>query len=104
MFLEAEVYPMLYLGFWSVMATQFVFLLGLWISRRFDVRSFIYLLIYLVLFGLAGENLLTSINTYHHETSMASEEASFHMGYAGIAWTISVLFLLLGIYRLVRRK
>ncbi|MCC3356025.1 hypothetical protein [Bacillus sp. REN16] len=103
MFLEAEVYPMLYWGFWSVMATQFIFLLGVWISKRFDFRSFTYLLIYIVLFGLAGENLLTSINTYGHETSMASEEASFHMGVAGVTWAVSVLFLLLGIYRLTKK-
>ncbi|MEH7225283.1 hypothetical protein V7112_15850 [Bacillus sp. JJ1566] len=104
MFLEAEVYPMLLWGFWSVMATQVIFLLCLWISRRFDVRSFVYFLIYLVLFCLAGENLLTSINTYSNGTSMAAEEASFHMGFAGIAWAVSVLFLLLGINRLVRKK
>ncbi|MEH7383584.1 hypothetical protein V7138_24205 [Bacillus sp. JJ1533] len=104
MFLEAEVYTMLFWGFWSVTFTQFIFLLGFWISRKFDVRSFIYLLIYQVLFCLAGYNLLKAINTNSPETSMASEEASFYIGFAGIAWAISILFLLLGIYRLVRKR
>ncbi|WP_449536476.1 hypothetical protein [Ferdinandcohnia sp. Marseille-Q9671] len=103
MFLEAEVYPILHWGFWGVLSTQFIFVITLWYVRRFDVRSFVYLLIYLILFGVAGNNLLTSLSIHGNETSMASEEASVHMAIAGFVWVISVFFLLSAIFRLVRK-
>ncbi|GIP34947.1 hypothetical protein J2TS4_41570 [Paenibacillus sp. J2TS4] len=96
MLLKEEVYKMLNWGFGSVMATQFIFVIGLWLNHKFDARSFVYIIIYLALFTFAGYSLLMAINT------TGSEEASFNLTIAGILWVLSVLFLLLSIFRLVR--
>lgn len=104
MFLEQEVYELLSWGFSSVMVTQFIFVVGLWMSRKFDIRSFVYLISYLILFSFGGYNLLVSINTMEHHTSMDSENASINVGLAGLFWAFSILFLLLAIYRLVKAK
>ncbi|TCJ01976.1 hypothetical protein [Cytobacillus praedii] len=95
---------MLNWGFGIVMAIQFIFLVVLWTNRKFDVRSFVYLLIYLVLFAFAGYHLLISMNTFEYPTGMGSEKASFNIAIAGILWTLSILFLLLSIFRLVRTR
>ncbi len=95
---------MLIWGFGSVMATQFSFLIGLWLNRKFNLRAFIYLVTYLVLFGFAGYSLFKAIDASKYHPSMISENASFYMGQGGILWAFSVLFLLLGIQRLVKAK
>ncbi|KOP82436.1 hypothetical protein ACFFHH_21555 [Cytobacillus solani] len=104
MFLEEEIYGMLNWGFGIVMATQLIFFVVLWMNRKFDILSFVYLKIYLVLFTFAGYNLLISINTFEYPTGMGSEKASFNIAIAGILWTFSILFLLLSIFRLVRTR
>ncbi|MFD1739426.1 hypothetical protein ACFSCX_23375 [Bacillus salitolerans] len=101
MFLEEEVYGMLHWGFLIVMFIQLLYIISLWKTKQPDRVAFIYLIVYLSLFSLAGVNLLQAINTFEHQNPMGSETASLNMGYAGILWSLSVLFLLRGISRLI---
>lgn len=102
MFLEEEVYGMLNWGFGFVIGLQLLLFIGLWFRYRFDRKSFLYLITYLILLSFAGYNLLKSINTFELQTGNGSEEASFHIATAGILWIISVLFLCVSIFRLVK--
>jgi hypothetical protein len=103
MFLE-EIYGMLSWGFGFVMIIQFIFIVCLWIYRKFDKVSFVYILVHIILFSFAGYNLLRAINTFEYNTGMGSEEASLSIAIAGLCWAISVLFLLISLSRLVSKN
>lgn len=104
MFLEEEVYGMLYWGFGIVMFAQFLFMMYLLKVRRVDCRTFFYLIINIVLFTLAGYNLLGAIHTFEYQTGMGSEKASVSMAFAGLCWATSVWFLLGAKFRLSNSK
>ncbi|WP_010095299.1 hypothetical protein [Ornithinibacillus scapharcae] len=104
MFLEEEVYEMLNWGFGFGIGLQLILFIGIWIRYKYDTRSFINFIVYILLFSVAGYNLLLSINTIEAQTGFGSEEASFNMGVAGVFWILSALFLLMGVNRLVKSK
>lgn len=104
MFLEEEVYRMLNWGFAIVIVVEFFFVIRLWISRKFDKGSFMFILTHIIFFFFAGYNLLIAINTLENEAGMGSEIASFRMGIAGVLWALSVLFLLISLVRLTKAK
>lgn len=104
MFLEEEVYELLNWGFGFGIGLQLILFMGIWFRYRYDTRSFINFIIYIILFSVAGYKLLLSINTIEAQIGFGSEEASFNIGVAGVFWILSVLFLLMGVYRLVKSK
>ncbi len=104
MYLEAEVYGLLNWGFAIVMAIQLLFLITLKYEHKFCVEAFRWFIGYIVFFCFAGYKLLESINTFEHNNSMGSENASLCMGTSGILWFISVVCLLIGISRLASNK
>lgn len=104
MFLEEEVYGMLNSGFCIVMLVQFVFVAFLWKFKGLNSRSFVYFCVHIILFSLAGYNLLIAINTFENSAGMGSEEASLRMAVAGLLWLSSVTFLLMSLYRLNSRN
>lgn len=104
MFLEQEVYPLLKWGFLSVVATQLIFVIGLWINQKFDKLSFLYILTHISLLAASGFYLYKAMTTFEVQASMRSEEASISMVMAGLLWALSVLFLILAILRLVRES
>ena len=84
MYLEAEVYGLLNWSFAIVMVIQLLFLIALKYEYKFCIQAFRWFIGYIVFFGFAGYKLLEAINTFEHNNSMGSENASLSMGTSGV--------------------
>lgn len=98
---EAEVPLFLLIGFTVVAILSFVALVMLFIRcRNVNLLFFLMQLLFLVLTFKWLFGLITVADNH----PMLTEECSLRVGLAGICWTISTLFMFIGIYRITRKK
>ena len=98
---EAEVPLFLLVGFTVVAILSFIALLVLFIrSHNLNLLFFVVQVIFLI---LTFKNLFGLI-TVLGNLPMLTEECSLRVGLAGVCWACSMLFMFIGIFRIVRKK
>lgn len=96
--LEEEVLGLLIGAFSVVMGIAIIALLLLWLQKKNNSLAYIWTLLHLLFFSVAIYFLIKAIS-FDYEHVMASEENSFHIGIAGIIWAISMVCLLIAIFK-----
>ncbi len=98
--LEQETIGMLIGGFSIIMGITFFVVLLLFFSKKRKPFRMAYGLVigYLVFFSWAVGQAFNAIS-FDVNHPMASEEISLRFGIAGVLWTISMLFLVLGLMK-----
>ncbi|MFJ7827060.1 hypothetical protein [Psychrobacillus sp. NPDC096623] len=100
--LEQEVKGMLIVGFIIVMIIAIIFTLFLAIKNKHSITGFAWILLYFIFFTVAVYFCYNAISfDYNHP--MASEEISLQIGFAGVAWSISMFCLVMGIFIFSRK-
>lgn len=99
--MEQETMGMLVVGFSIVMGIAFIVVLRLLFSKKLKPFRAAYALVlgFFVFFCLAVSQALKAI-AFDINHPMASEEISLLIGFAGVLWAVSMLFLLLGLIKL----
>lgn len=101
--LEAEVPMFLLVGFSIVALSALLVLIVLFARSR--NRNILFFVGHLAFVSLTFWNLYQTL--FLHKTVnpvMLSEECSLLMGLAGVYWAVSMVFLLIGIYRLLKKS
>lgn len=94
--LEQELKGMLIVGFLIVMVIAIIFTLFLAIKNKHSKTGYAWILLYFIFFTIAVHFCYNAISfDYNHP--MASEEISLQIGFAGVAWSISMVCLIMGI-------
>ena len=96
--LEREVMGLLIGGFVIVMGIVIITTLLLWFKNKHKSYVYTWILLHLLLFSVAVYFLLEAIS-FNNNHLMASEEISLRIGIAGVIWAISMLCLLIGVYK-----
>lgn len=101
--MEAEVLAIMILGFAGVVLISIGVIIGLWIKTKNKAYSwFLVQVVFLIIAFINFTGLL--IRGSGIPKAMLSEENSLSLGIAGVLWALSMLFMLIGIYRLGRTK
>ncbi|RWZ55201.1 hypothetical protein EQV77_11165 [Halobacillus fulvus] len=99
--MEEGVYTLLIAGFSFFMAMALILTLFLRIRKKRNQSAYNLFIAHFIMFSLAGITLLRTMNiTPVTHQSMASEEASLGLAWAGIFWAISIICLLGGIVKI----
>ncbi|SDM74179.1 hypothetical protein SAMN05518871_102132 [Psychrobacillus sp. OK028] len=101
--LEQEVKGILIVGFLIVMIIAIIFTLFFAIKNKQSITGYAWIFLYFIFFTVAilfGYNAISF--DYNHP--MASEEISLQIGFAGVAWSISMFCLVMGIYIFSRKS
>jgi hypothetical protein len=98
--MEQETMGMLNGGFSVIMGIAFIVVLVLMLSKKRQPLSVAnaFVIGFLVFFTCAISHALKAIS-FDINHPMASEEISLSLGFAGVLWAISMLFLLVGIIK-----
>ncbi|WP_313891019.1 hypothetical protein [Psychrobacillus sp.] len=98
--MEQETMGMLIGGVSIIMATAFVVVLLLMFSKKRKPFRVSYGMVigFFVFFSWAISQVLSAVS-FDVNHPVASEEISLRLGIAGVLWTVSMLFLLLGLIK-----
>ncbi len=98
---EAEVPLFLIVGFSAVVGVSLLTLVFLFIKyRNLNLLFFVVQLVFLI-FTFRWLYYLIKIPGDH---PMYTAESSLSVGLAGVCWAVSMLFMLIGTYRIIRKK
>lgn len=101
--MEAEVLAMMTLGFVGVVLVSIGVIISLWVKTKNKAYSwFLVQVAFLIIAFINFTGLL--IGSSSTPETMLSEENSLLLGIVGVFWALSMLFMLIGIYRLGRTK
>jgi hypothetical protein len=98
--MEQETMGMLIGGFSTIMGITFIVVLLLLFSKKRKSYRIAYGLVmgHLVFFSWAVSQVLNAIS-FDVNHPMASEEISLRLGITGVLWTISMVFLVIGLIK-----
>jgi uncharacterized membrane protein len=98
--MEQETMGLLIGGFSFIIGVTFIIVLLLFFSKKRKPFRIAYTLIivFLLFFSLAASQAIKAIS-FDINHPMASEEISLHLGISGVLWSISMLFLVLGLIK-----
>ncbi|KUO49788.1 MAG: hypothetical protein APF76_00665 [Desulfitibacter sp. BRH_c19] len=102
--MESETIPLLIGAYTIVISIALGTVLRLWFKSK--ENAFIWLIAHFIIFSFAVVKWINVITgaTLLPGTTMSSENTSLQIGQAGIIWAISIIFLLIGISRLSKKK
>lgn len=101
--LEQEVKGMLIVGFTIIMGIAVLITLLLWVKNRNTSAGYVLMLLHFGLFSGAAYFLFKGI-FFDINHPMASEEISLRIGFAGVAWSLSMFCLVMGIFNFSKIK
>lgn len=101
--LEQEVKGMLIVGFLIVMVIAIIFTLFLAIKNKHSITGYVWILLNFIFFTVAAYFFYNAI-FFDYNHPMASEEISLKIGFAGVAWSISMFCLVMGIFNFSKKK
>jgi uncharacterized membrane protein len=99
--LEQEVISLLISGFSIVMGVAFLVVLLVWIRDK--RAAYAWVVLHFVIFSAAIYFFLQAIS-FDYIHPMASEEISLRIAMSGIAWALSMVFLIIGILSFSKKK
>ncbi|UOQ86905.1 hypothetical protein [Gracilibacillus salinarum] len=101
--LEQEVIGLLIAGFSIVMGIALIVTLFLWIKNKHNSFGYIWTLLHFFSLIISVYFALQAIGfDYNHP--MASEEISFRIGIAGVAWAVSMFCLIIALIGFSRNR
>ncbi|MGP4039217.1 hypothetical protein ACTWP4_04810 [Gracilibacillus sp. D59] len=99
--LEQEVMGMLIGGFSTVIGITILVTIFLWIRNKSS--GYIWTLLHLILLSVAIYFALKAVN-FNYDHPMASEEISLLIGISGFLWAVSMLCLVVALFRFSKRR
>jgi hypothetical protein len=96
--LEEEVFGLLIGGFSIVMGIAIITIFLLWFRNKNNSSAYMWTLLHLLFFSVAIFFSLKAISSNHNHP-MASEEISLQLGVSGVVWALSMVFLVIGIFK-----
>jgi uncharacterized membrane protein len=96
--MEQETMGMLSGGFSIVMGIAVIFTIFLWVKNKKQSIAYSWIFMHFVLFSIAIYLSFQTI-TFDNDHPMAAEEISLRLGLTGVFWFLSVVCLLLGIFK-----
>jgi hypothetical protein len=96
--LEEGVLGLLIGGFSVVMGITILVLMLLWLLKKNNSSAYVWTLLHLLFFSVAVYFFIKAIS-FDYEHVMASEENSLQIAIAGIIWAISMVCLIIGIFK-----
>ena len=103
--LEQEVSNFLIIGFISIILLLTISTITLWIRNKEKNVAYIMVLLHLLMLSIAFYYFMNAITLeldYNHP--MASEENSLQIGIAGVCWALSMLSLLVALFKFSRKN
>lgn len=100
--LEQEVKGMVIVGFLIVMVIVILCTLFLAIKNKHLITGYAWILLYFIFFTVAAYFLYNAI-FFEYNHPMASEEISLKVGFAGVAWSIGMFSLVMGIFNFSKK-
>lgn len=101
--LEQEVKGMLIVGVAIIMGIAVLITLLLWLKNKNTSTGYALMLLHFGLFSVAAYFFFKGI-TFDYNHPMASEEISLQIGFAGVAWSLSMFCLIMGIFNFSKIK
>lgn len=103
--LEQDVPNLLIIGFISIILIMTISTITLWIRNKEKSAAYIMVSLHIMLLSIAFYFFMNAITLeldYNHP--MASEENSLQIGIAGVFWALSMLSLLVAIFKFSRKN
>ncbi|WP_246202584.1 hypothetical protein [Virgibacillus doumboii] len=101
--LEQEVLGMLIGGFSIVMGISVLITVFLWLKNKGNSSGYIWTLLHLLSFSVAVYFALKAV-AFDYDHPMASEEVSLQIGISGVVWALSMLCLVIALFRFSKGK
>ncbi|TMN22006.1 hypothetical protein [Lentibacillus cibarius] len=98
--LEQEVPNLLIIGFVFIVLVFSISTIALWVKNKRNSIAYLLILVHLILLSIAFVFFMNAVTLqldYNHP--MASEENSLQIGFAGVFWALSIITLLVAIFK-----
>ena len=103
--LEQEVPNILTIGFITIILILTISTIALWIRNKENSTAYSVVLLHLLLLSIAFYFFMNAITLdLDYNQPMASEENSLQIGIAGVFWVLSMLSLLIAIFKFSKKN